>query len=456
VLRRTLVVLLLGGVLAAGCGASRHETRWFSLTERYEPHGDFYASVLIRVDPITLQPLNRRGLRLGDAATSRVFSPDGRTLALGGTNFGQIAFVDLSRPTKTTRLTVAPEAEKRGVEIEVHEWPRRARLVAVATDDGVWWAPHPSRLLIVDPQRRRVVRRMSLRGTVLSSVSLLDGTTALLIANARFPTVVIVRPDGSIWRKHLRRLGLGGRDGVRVRGVYYKPERDPALATDGHERIFIVVSDRPIAEVRPHSNRVTYHLVHLSHRYLSSPPPSEPGTGGVHLRFSASATWLDNDQLAIGGLDELPGRLPVGIGHGDRQRALEIVDTRTWKRTKTIPAFYCRRVPSVTLCAAATGGFPPDGKGTRGPSLVAYDPQWRPVYDKRSPQLWWSVTGGRLLAGSADGRTISELDPESGHVIRRIRPAPLANDMWPLDLISWTPHCRHRSDTDVVTPMCGR
>ena len=288
-------------------------------------------------------------------------------------------------------------------------------------------------------------------------MSLLDGTTALLIANARFPTVVIVRPDGSIWRKHLRRLGLGGRDGVRLRGVYYKPERDPALATDGHERIFIVVSDRPIAEVRPHSNRVTYHLVHLSHRYLSSPPPSEPGTGGVHLRFSASATWLDNDQLAIGGLDELPGRLPVGIGHGDRQRALEIVDTRPWKRTKTIPAFYCRRVPSVTLCAAATGGFPPDGKGTRGPSLVAYDPQWRPVYDKRSPQLWWSVTGGRLLAGSADGRTISELDPESGHVIRRIRPAPLANDMWPLDLISWTPaHCRHRSDTDVVTPMCGR
>src|SRR5207249_11885395 len=230
--------------------ASRHETRWFSLTERYEPHGDFYASVLIRVDPITLQPLDRRGLRVGDAATSHVFSPDGRTLALGGTNFGQIAFVDLSRPTKTTRLTVAPEAEKRGVEIEVHEWPRRARLVAVATDDGVWWAPHPSRLLIVDPQRRRVVRRMSLRGTVLSTVSLLDGTTALLIANARFPTVVIVRPDGSIWRKHLRRLGLGGRDGVRVRGVYYKPERDTALATDGHGRIFIVVSDRPIAEVR--------------------------------------------------------------------------------------------------------------------------------------------------------------------------------------------------------------
>lgn len=439
-LRRTVVVLLLGGMLAGACGVSRPETRWFALTERYEPRGDFYASVLIRVDPITLQPLDRRGLRLGDAATSRVFSPDRRTLALGGTNFGQIVFVDLSRPTKTTRLTVAPDAEKRGVEIEVRGWSRSARLVAVATDDGAWWAPHPSRLLIVDPQRRRVVRRMSFRGTVISSVSLLDGTTALLVVNARFPTVVIVRPDGSIWRKQLRRLNLGGRDGVRVRGVYFEPSRDPALATDGHARVFVAVSDRPIAEVRPHGNRVSYHTVNLSHRYLSSPPPSEPGTGGVHLRFSASATWLDNYQLAIGGLDELPGRLSVGIGHGDRQRALEVVDTRTWKRTKTIPAFSCRRVRKLTLCAAATGGFPPDGKGTRGPSLVAYDLHWRRVYEKRSAQLWWSVSGGRLLAGSADGRTISELDPETGRVIRRIRPGPIANDMWPFDLISWTPH----------------
>jgi hypothetical protein len=101
---------------------------------------------------------------------------------------------------------------------------------------------------------------------------------------------------------------------------------------------------------------------------------------------------------------------------------------------------WCRRLLSVTLCNAAVDGFPPDGQGMRGPSLVAYDLRWHRLYQKRTAQLWWYVAADRLLAGSADGRAMSELDPTTGHVIRRIKPGPLANDMWPFDLFSWTPH----------------
>jgi hypothetical protein len=58
---------------------------------------------------------------------------------------------------------------------------------------------------------------------------------------------------------------------------------------------------------------------------------------------------------------------------------------------------------------------------------------------KRSSQLWWGVTAGRLFAGAADGTRLVELDPRTGRVRRKIRPAPVANQMWPLDLMRWTP-----------------
>jgi hypothetical protein len=164
------------------------------------------------------------------------------------------------------------------------------------------------------------------------------------------------------------------------------------------------------------------------------------GSGGVHLRFATNAAWLGHGQLAIGGLDELPAWIRgFGAGHRSPQHVLQVVDTRSWRRTRAIQASSCRQTGGVSLCSAASGGFPPDGKGLRGASLVAYDTRWHRLYEKRSPQLWWDVTAGRLVAGSADGQRISELDPATGRVTRKIKPAPLANEMWPLDLFTWRP-----------------
>jgi hypothetical protein len=49
------------------------------------------------------------------------------------------------------------------------------------------------------------------------------------------------------------------------------------------------------------------------------------------------------------------------------------------------------------------------------------------------------MTAGRLLAGAAAGSRMAELDPATGHLLRTIKPAPIANDMWPFELIRWTP-----------------
>jgi hypothetical protein len=438
---RGATAVVLAGLLAVACGESRPAARLFALADVYYPHGDFEGSALLRVDPTTLQPLERRGLRLGDAVTTRALSADGRTLALGASNFGEILFVDLAQPTRARRLTVVPGYEHDGgVETDVESWPLRSRLIVVATVAGAWWAPHPSQLLVVDPSRRRLVRRMRLQGTVLASVSVRDGTTALLVVRGRFPKLVAVRPDGSTWSRALRRLDLRGREHVRLDGISYRAIREPALASDGRRRVFVVASDRPIAEIRLSTEDVRYHSVALPHNYLSYPPPATPGSGGVHLRFATSAAWLGHGQLAIGGFDELPGWIRAfGTGHRLPQRLLQIVDTRSWRRTLAIRASSCEQTGAVTLCSAASGGFPPDGKGVRGPSLVAYDTRWHRLYEKRSPQLWWDVTAGRLVAGSADGQRISELDPATGRVSREITPAPLANEMWPLDLFTWRP-----------------
>jgi hypothetical protein len=441
-LRRALIAALLVGSVAVGCSDSRRPAaQFFALTDRADSNADSYASVLLRVDPSTLQPLGGGGLALGDAVTSRALSPDRRTLALGGSSFGELLFLDLSQPTRVSRLTLLSRyARDVAGEIVVEGWPRRSRLVAVATQTGTWWGPHPSQLIIVDPQRRRVIRRTPLHGTVISSVSLGDGTIALLVVGARFPTLMVVRPSGSTWSKPLSRLDLRGGDGVRLAGTFYKPTRDPALASDGRDRVFVVVSDRPIAEIRPHTHELEYHAVPLPHRYLSHPPANRPGSGGVNLRFSLSAVWLGDEQLAIGGFDELPGWIRgYGAGHRFSERALQIVNTHSWRHSKTIHATACYRVSGLRLCRATTDGWPPDGKGSRGASLLAYDSNWRGLYEKRSPYLWWGIAGGRLLAGSADGSRMSLLDPATGRLIRELRPSPLANDMWPFRLLIWKP-----------------
>ena len=436
-----MVRLALGAMLVGllvGCGNAQPTERWFVLTDRYEPRGDFEASVLVRVDPKTLQPLESRSLHLRDYVTSRVLSDDRRTIALGGTNDGELLFVDLSHPGVVRRMTVAPPAGNGiGESVAVIGWPRRARLVAVATPDTAW-PPEPPRLLLVDPQQRRVLRRTPLRGGMIASASLRDGTVALLGATKRLPTLLVLQPDGSRWATQLGRIDLGGRDGVTLDGVYYPPDRIPALATDG-KRLFVVASDRPIAEILPRTRQVRYHRIALPRRYLSHPPAVKPGSGGVNLRFATSAAFLGNDQLAIGGYDELPRWIRgFGAGHRLLERPLQLVNTRSWQRVRTLPATSCEAARGVTLCHAVTSGFG-DGKGARGASLVAYDVHWHRLYDKESSQLWWDVTAGRLLAGAADGSRMRELDPATGHLLRKIKPAPLANDMWPLELVTSTP-----------------
>src|SRR5437763_10957385 len=80
-------------VLAAGsAGGGRHVStlRLIAFDTYYEPVGYFEATQVVRLDPVTVRSLPGGALKLDDYASSRVLVPDGRTLAIGGVNYGEM------------------------------------------------------------------------------------------------------------------------------------------------------------------------------------------------------------------------------------------------------------------------------------------------------------------------------------------------------------------------------
>jgi hypothetical protein len=71
-------------LLLAGCGESRPGHSCSRSRTSTNAQGDFEGPAFAaRIDPSTLQPLRRRGLRLGDAVTTRAFSPARDQVAFG-------------------------------------------------------------------------------------------------------------------------------------------------------------------------------------------------------------------------------------------------------------------------------------------------------------------------------------------------------------------------------------
>lgn len=407
-----------------GCGVNL-PAEMFAVTSVFYRWDSFFGNGLLKVDPKTLRPLQRHALHLGDAVTTPVPSPDGSQIALGGENMGEILFTDRSL-RHLSRLTLVRHWQRHdGVWVDVEAWPRPSRLFAVATiENGPWWATHHAVLFVVNPVSRRILRRVPLNGTEGDAVSLRDGTTALIVDHGRNARVVVVTPHGSTWSRSLSGLDLLGGQGVRADGTRLLPQREIALATDGRNRVFLVATDRPIGELRIRERELRYHPVVLPRTYFSYPRPVPPGTGGVTLTFGAGADWFGHGQLAISSSDNLPvGPADGPLGSARNRYAIrdvEIVDTRTWHRVRTIHSSGCDQAGLVILChenANAGGG------------VVAYDSSWHRLWANASSNFGWNVTAGRLLAWQiAEGRSPRELDPATGRVLRKIAPVVAQSD----------------------------
>jgi hypothetical protein len=438
-------LLLAAATVLCSCGASARSAPKLLALGSYLVGGadGFEATRLVSLDPRTLR--QRTALKLGDAVASStagssfVFSPDHRMLVFGGYNFGELLFVDPGRFEVVRRVKVAKLRDPSDVDIEIAGWPRRNLVVAVTSLDGGWSAPHPATLLLIDPVHGRVLRRVPAGGAVEGGVTTRDGTIVLLRSPATsggvetgIPTLVIVRPSGRIRILPLPPLSLDGRARVRVGGTTFRAERTAGLATDGNRRVFVVAADRPIAEVDVPSLRARYHRVHVPAVRFSA-PAVWPGSGGVHLRYSRAAAWLGRNLLAISGEDELPAEVgdPI-LEHRFDPIRVQILDTRQWRVTRSLPAIGCGSADDLVLCSG--GVRIRSGADAVDTGLVAYDRNWHVRYRRPAPTSW-SIAAGRLFVASMPN-AIFELDPHSGARLRRVHPP----ESWlPYDLVPWTP-----------------
>lgn len=442
--------LLLISLPLAGCSSNERAASprliGFETVIRDTGHNFTGESRLLTLDRETLRPHGRSlslrdysGAEFWSAATSYTgqLSPDRRTLAVGGST-GEVILVD---PDRLRRIGTIRIRRSDDLPVAVDSWPRPNRLFAIlgtirrgnTTSDS---------LAIVDPIRRRVIATHRLAGGVWFAAKAADGTLALLVSplTSQMPRtrLLIVSPDGRLHWVQLPEHPFRAR-GIKLDGQYFPPGRGWTMTTDGHRRAFLAEAGEPVLEIDLHTLAVRRHEMGLrpSGKALPTPPARETGNADPSFSFSRSLSWLGGDRLAISGATGWPTPLGAArIGVRFTQSSLAIVNTRTWRVVKRLPLTSCRSAFSLYLCSEAVGGFPPDGKGSRGSTLIAYDHRWKRLYRNPSASLWWDDVNGRLIAGRSDGSVLWQLNPRTGTRIRRV-----AGDLriWPLELVDWHP-----------------
>jgi hypothetical protein len=284
---------------------------------------------LVRLRPDTLRPVGPP-LRLDeDFVAEHALSPDGDRLAIGSEMRGRIRIVDLRR--WRTLGTIALEGPRGGGAGGASGlvWVGPRRLLALS---GLAYGA-PARPVVVDPERRRVVRTSGWRGRPVQSRAAEDRLVFIAAPQGRSAPgrarLVVFDAAGRVRELRLTRIEAGTwKSGGRAwRHV------EPALAVsrDGH-RAYVVAADLGlVAEVdlrRP--RRVSYHEVSepvsawRRLRDLVDPPAYAKPPVESRVRH---AEVLPNGAIAVTGEDMhatgSPHGPPIPFG-------IRLIDPRTW------------------------------------------------------------------------------------------------------------------------------
>ncbi|MBV9098721.1 MAG: hypothetical protein JO079_11755 [Frankiaceae bacterium] len=386
---------------------------------------DFEPTRLVRLDPVTLRDQPFSSLKLGDATSGHVFSPDRRSMAVGDVNDRRVVVIDLVGYRVAGSVTVTrPSPTGWSTPVQVVSWPRPDRLL-VYTQPEAAHTSYPAQLIVVDPTGAgRVVRTEPLGGSVIASTGLDDGRAAFLVAPAGRvgkSRLVIADPDGNL---HVIALpgtpgGFGTPDG------YHGSAEDPGLAVVGGHAYVVGSTDR-VADVDLGADRVRYHAVPgLMADHVPDGPPLDPGSGGIMTNDSRTVAALGGGLLSVTGYATRPA-------HGDTQNqstvmSAQIVDTKTWQVRRTLH--------DVTQLVAAHGLYycwlgSPSFSAT---VLEALRPDGRVAFRRTARDTGWEISAGRLFEWNGNPGYL-ELDPLTGRVLRHVAPTVDA----PLDLVPWT------------------
>lgn len=414
VLRRLVAVVASVGI-AAGCGghapsAEEPAAKVFELAiyplERQGYVGT--GSSLREIDPDTLQPRTRRGLRLGGHAQRFVVSSD-REEAAFGIDFGELVFVDLGDMKLRHRLRLGD------VDWLVRPigWPRRDLLFGLGCSYLGKFGCSDNRLLLIDPRTPQQLASIDLGGTADGTYDRPTRTSVIFVTPDRLgpAELLIAEPSGAVHKLELTRILVG------TSKRRFGPHSRTAAFFVAGGRVIAVGSRGVIADVSLRSRRVRYHRIAdlavddaalaraPAERWMGTMYPNSSEDVYVRKAWPGTAlVWSSASQLGARG------------GTVRRATVRRILDTDDWS-TRNLPSQYVEPAGALLIAAKSAEAY-------RGPStLLAYERSGAIRYRLTFPgPVTYSSYGNRLYVGRIDGRKTRIYDARTGRLLHRVRP----------------------------------
>jgi hypothetical protein len=268
-----------------------------SLLGTVQSSGNTY---VVRVDRSSLRPLRGRRIGAGPHLHGWTRSPSRSRLAFAPHPGRVLEFLDV----RTMRLRGNMTFPRGGVPVWLA--PR-----------GLLWID-TSEVLVIDPDRRRLLATRKIEGRFLDGVRV--GTAVALLVAPRDgigpSRLLVVGSDASVRSVSLGRILSGWTASF--------DERQPGVAFDRERgRVFVADPDGLVAEVDVATLGVEYHSLSTT----TAVPQPEPGR-----RAFRKAHWLGDGLLAVSGWDLYESRDAIGrVQTRSEPAGLALVDTRTWR-----------------------------------------------------------------------------------------------------------------------------
>lgn len=379
------------------------------------------AASLAELDPLSLQPVGGRRIRLGSYGSGWSFSPDRSRLVLGGGGAASLRFVDVERMVSLGDLVLGG----RGY-VTALVWPRPDRAFAL-----VEWGAFGHAVVVVDPVRRHVVARHRLPGTLGALAPAGDEIVFLLgpASSIGASRVVIVDADGTLRSAPVNRIRSGLLPGGETSDLISR-HRTPGLAVaPGGERAMIVDPAGLVAEVELDSLSVRYHELGEPISLLGrlrdwlEPRAHAKASDGPARR----ALWLDEHLVAVSGSDAHAGTGASGtVEERNIPAGLRLIDTSRWTvRTVDPEASAFSLAGELVLAYGAV--WDSSAQRFTGAGLTAYNRDGRPIFRVfRGEPVSWVQTAGRYAyavverGGPVLNSHLYVVDLASGRVLREL------------------------------------
>jgi hypothetical protein len=359
------------------------------------------------VDGRTLEPVDPRSVEIPFYTATVERSPDGSSLAVGGSETGDVQLVDLEE-----MRTVGAVAVEGASHVERLNWVRPDLLLASL--GGL-----TSQAAAIDPVSGRVVAAHDLGGTTLYSQSTEAAIVLLVAPSDRIGPARVVVFDGSEPRSvELAEVKAGWEQVEDSEDDYQARQSVPALAVDpAGTRALVIPAGNRVAEVDLETLTVAYHdlaePVSLLGRLRDwlEPPAQAKAIDGP----DRNAVWLRSGLVAVSGANysysEDDGDMditPAGVA---------LIDPSDWtvSRLSDEPSWVTLRGDSL-LASAWTVGVDEQ-------TLMVFDPDGTLRFSlAREGADLSQVSGDHLYVATHEGTRFEIVDLETGETVGRAQP----------------------------------